>query len=287
MSMSMSMSMSMATAMGAAGNSGIPLGFGATPPELGYRQLTLQFPLGPMALPGFPQEILPPQNWTWDPRNWDADLYATLTVMEIGKGWQAIAFPPALLQWQNPTTSAAALTFVTGEIKYLQDLMRQDRERYLPEILAQHDGAPLYWISLMGLTRETKPNTLQLIHAAVKIGEMAVVYFKDQMKRPRASEICPGLVPPFGPPGHPAFPSGHATQGWLISRCLKYVAPDYWPQLKWLAKRVALNRERAGFHYPSDSQGGRHLAKELFSFLITTQPPRFWQTLQDAAAEWP
>jgi hypothetical protein len=273
----MSMSMSMSMSMMSAGGGGAPVGFGATPDDLGYRPLTLSFPLGPNAIPGFPLQPLPNSKWKWEDASWDPDLLAILCALEVPPAqWQAIVIDPTL-----------ADANYGGELGNLQDLMRQDRERYLTEILAQHDHAPLYWMSLLGITHRTKPNTVQVIHNAVKLGEMAVVHFKDVHKRPRPSQICPGLLPPFGPPGHPAFPSGHSTQGWLISNCLKKIVPEYWEQLKWLTKRVALNRERAGFHYRSDTRGGRDLAKKLIP-IIDGMPANshFQKILFAAKSEW-
>ena len=64
----------------------------------------------------------------------------------------------------------------------------------------------------------------------------------------------------------------------------------YKEQLKWLAKRVATNRERAGLHYPSDSLGGRFLAAEIFDTMLKINHNNlysiFYQALQDAKAEW-
>ena len=36
----------------------------------------------------------------------------------------------------------------------------------------------------------------------------------------RPSIICPGLTAPFGPPHHPAFPSGHSFLGHFIALLL-------------------------------------------------------------------
>ena len=75
----------------------------------------------------------------------------------------------------------------------------------------------------------------------------------------------------------------------LITLLLNYVAPDYQVQLNWLAERVAVNRERAGLHYPSDTLGGQHLANEVFQLLVNSLPAnsRFRTMLDDARQEWP
>ena len=129
---------------------------------------------------------------------------------------------------------------------------------------------------------------------AMRIGEMTAVYYKNKYLRVRASTIEPGLMPPFGPPGHPSFPSGHSTQGWLISYALGEATWSaslgqsiYKNQLEWLADRVATNRERAGLHYHSDSQAGQFLANAVFTLLKANNNnyyPLFAQALTDGSA---
>lgn len=175
--------------------------------------------------------------------------------------------------------------------------MENDRAAYLPEILAQHENAPFYWISQLGMTDGSKPKSMLLMQMAMRIGEMVAIYYKAKFQRVRPSAICPGLSPPFGPPGHPAFPSGHALQGWLITEALmeatrppKEKASIFKDQLKWLGKRVAVNRERAGLHYPSDSLAGRYLAEQIFDNLLKVNKDQkytiFYNALQDARKEW-
>jgi membrane-associated phospholipid phosphatase len=122
---------------------------------------------------------------------------------------------------------------------------------------------------MMGLTRSSKPATIRLSHVCLRIGEMVAIFYKEKYLRPRPNIICPALQPPLGPPGHPAFPSGHALQGWLLTKWLVAITTKdgssvYQKQLEWLATRVAENRERAGIHYPSDTIGGRHLAQVVY-----------------------
>ena len=169
----------------------------------------------------------------------------------------------------------------------------------MTEIVAQHDGAPEYWASLLGLDRKTRFWNLVLLHFALRVGELAVMYFKYAFMRPRPSALCPGLCLPFGPPAHPAFPSGHATQGRLMTLCLERALPEFLPNppygarqtaLRWLAERVALNRERGGFHYKSDSDAGQHLAEECFNRILTfvsaAAPSRIKSLFVNAKAEW-
>jgi len=141
------------------------------------------------------------------------------------------------------------------------------------------------------------------------ISNVAYMRWKSVFNRVRPSVLCPGLLPPFGPPAHPAFPSGHATLGHLAALLLLEIKPLYQrhgiftvpantpppPQLGkavsyaaaanpltgttpiespllWLADRVAKNRERLGVHYPSDSSAGRHLAAGIVKAMLHPLP---------------
>jgi membrane-associated PAP2 superfamily phosphatase len=92
---------------------------------------------------------------------------------------------------------------------------------------------------------------------------------------------------------HPSFPSGHALQSWLIARCLTKVIYDYKPHLKWLARRIAINRERAGLHYRSDTDAGYSIAKQLKdNFLFHDKWATDWnnttfkEIVRNARDEW-
>src|SRR5207244_5283216 len=98
---------------------------------------------------------------------------------------------------------------------------------------------------------------MRVLSFASRVGELVAMDSKLTYKRARPSQIAPGLMPPFGPPAHPAFPSGHATQSYLIAHCLAVVTRQGWPaafegfnlpesayreQLFWLAHRLSINR---------------------------------------------
>ena len=85
-------------------------------------------------------------------------------------------------------------------------------------------------------------------------------------------------MPPIDVPGHASYPSGHATESYLLAGILKEVMPaeasmqtdvndlDSTP-LRRLAQRVARNREVLGLHYPSDSKAGRYLGDQSVGLL--------------------
>jgi hypothetical protein len=136
------------------------------------------------------------------------------------------------------------------------------------------------------------PATRLLIRVAQRVGELAAMCLKHAFRVPRPHQLCPAIVPMLDPPATPSFPSGHALQAHLISRCLKDVrgenrlekvpaedragAPPGVPQterlLDELAARIAENREIAGLHYPYDSEGGRIAAEACYDML--TKPEK-------------
>ena len=139
----------------------------------------------------------------------------------LGYGWvEALD-----LAWQpnDPSSAAerdAAWNSILCEIQELQMLMQDDRDRYLAEIIEQADGLASYIIAFIDASQARYPWTIELINCGYAIGNVAYFYYKQQFKRVRASTLCPGLAPPFGPPAHPSFPSGHSFLGHFIALLL-------------------------------------------------------------------
>jgi len=218
-----------------------------------------------------------------------------------------------------------AFTVINGELDELVDLMRDDRMRYLEELSLQSGQIVPYFVHLMGMNPATKPWTMELMNCASSLGNLVKMQYKSHYRRVRASFLCPGLTPPWGPPQHPSFPSGHSTVAHLTALLLLSVkgiaqrfgiyetdnnrtvanvgrAPrigdmlseaygvDQRSPLLWMAWRIAKGRERLGVHYPSDSAAGRRLA-----FLVWEQcvfddnipVPALKTVLARAQAEWP
>jgi membrane-associated phospholipid phosphatase len=153
------------------------------------------------------------------PQLWQFDRPALLTdhwLDDWDLAWQP---DPALRAAGGaPWTTAKnnAWNRILGEIVELQQLMQDDRERYLAEIEMQADNGPDYVVAFIGANAVRFPWTLELIDCGIAIGNIAYSYYKAHFKRVRPSFLCPGLAPPFGPPGHPSFPSGHSFLGHLM-----------------------------------------------------------------------
>ena len=102
--------------------------------------------------------------------------------------------------------------------------------------------------------------------------------------RARPSQLEPRLAPTLDVPGHPAYPSGHATQMFLAAKALATVVRSHeiGEQLFAMAARVAENREWAGLHYASDTVAGERLAVAVFPQVEDS----FRESFQKAAREW-
>ncbi|MEJ5992120.1 phosphatase PAP2 family protein [Ramlibacter sp. PS3R-8] len=231
---------------------------------------------------------------------------------------------PGDLAWRPAT--AAGTAAIKAEIVQLQQLMTDDRERYLAEIEAQADGLADYMTAFIGADGVRHPWTIELINCGLAMTNVAYMRWKSLYKRVRPSVLCPALALPFGPPAHPAFPSGHSTAGHFIALLLleipgllkrfgKSVTDPVTLQtqtgmavvrkdldgtqpinapLLWLAARLAKNRERLGAHYASDSFAGRHLAATLWHTLLhetrankKIDCPSLDAVIVRAQAEWP
>jgi hypothetical protein len=102
--------------------------------------------------------------------------------------------------------------------------------------------------------------------------------FKVHYNRARPWNCCGDALSPLFPkghdlyPGHPAYPSGHSTQVHTVAFLLASCRPDWVGTVLQVAARVALNRELAGLHFPSDSASGRRLGAAFADAIEHAQP---------------
>ena len=73
-------------------------------------------------------------------------------------------------------------------------------------------------------------------------------------------------------PGHPSYPSGHSTQAHTVAGLFARRAPHLEKPLLDVAARIALNREIAGLHFPSDSAAGRFLGVAFADAIVDAAP---------------
>jgi hypothetical protein len=174
-----------------------------------------------------------------------------------------------------------------AEIRELIELIDY-RPGVMTEALMQRDDMLKYWCGVLMFGASSHPFTYDLMEIALRVGQLQAMHYKRMANRapgaregrgrPRPSQVSPALMPPIEVPGHASFPSGHATEAYLISFCLERVMPvavnrrydtgdPYSTALRRLAQRIARNREVLGLHYPSDSRAGLELAQGTFRIL--------------------
>jgi membrane-associated phospholipid phosphatase len=225
---------------------------------------------------------------TWRKRDWQARWAAWLIVAEYGAtDWQqAITLTPWPYDKQEE------------ELDALTKAAQDERADALGEIAAQnasYEDIMAYFFALLRITANSNPKMAQLLHVAGLVGILSSMHFKQNptkgtAPRARPSQLRPSLMPPVDIPGHPSFPSGHATQAMLMALCIEKGLPaaekEQWrPFLHTLAGRVARNREIAGLHFRSDTEGGFELAAKVFDKLSSACDS--FNKLADAAEkEW-
>jgi hypothetical protein len=175
--------------------------------------------------------IMAAREFGGQPDQWQfgrADLLANNWLERLDLAWQ----PDPRLNPQDPnpyagatpagwaTAKDAAFASILGEIEQLQMLMQDDRDRYMAEIIDQADGLAGYMTAFIDTNEARRPWTMELVNCGLAIGNIAYFYYKQQFGRVRPSTLCPGLAPPFGPPMHPSFTSGHSFLGHLIALLL-------------------------------------------------------------------
>ena len=175
--------------------------------------------------------------------------------------WRQIQIEPP----PGPIKSALELKrLLDMQTEKTKDGLCLERERRRPEIETEAVSETPYFNRL--LLFNSHPASYVLMQAMLQLGTIVVVHFKKRFLRVRPSQIEPRLRPMLGVPGHAAYPSGHATQYFLVAKALASVVRSHevGEQLFAIAQRVADNREWAGLHYPSDTEAGKFIATAIF-----------------------
>jgi hypothetical protein len=169
----------------------------------------------------------------------------------------------------------------------IEELVRliEYRPGVLSEALMQRDNMLDYWRAILSFSRNSHPATFELARAALKVAQFMAVRFKRKYDFPRPSQLSPALMPPIDPPGHASYPSGHATESYLLSAVMKLVMPkEAHAPLDRMAERVARNREVLGLHYPRDSMAGEVLAERALPFFLACKTVT--ALIKEAKKEW-
>ncbi len=129
-----------------------------------------------------------------------------------------------------------------------------------------------------------RPWTAALMDAGAKQLNPLLFKLKLRFDRVRPSILDPRLKPVMKVPGHPAYPSGHASQAFFIAYLLAELDPPNREVYLADAIGIAKRREIAGFHYPSDTAAGALLARQVLDLLLVQK--QFHGLLEKALEEW-
>lgn len=212
----------------------------------------------------------------FDRKDWDLDFRAELYKQEFfgSAGWAASARKPLIGRWTGSTTA---------ELKYLHELKELERSAHLGEIIREQQAPVMiaFWYDRLEIGPTSHPLTAELLHASIYLGGAVALCFKDSFNRVRPSVLAPDLSPPIPVPGAPSYPGGHAAQMYLMARTLAHLGPEKHDEIMSIAKNVAVNRERAGVNYPSDTEAGQELADRIFA-ILTSECEMFQSMLEKA-----
>ena len=95
-----------------------------------------------------------------------------------------------------------------------------------------------------------------------------IMYYKKLYNRARPVQVAPELLDAlFSTSAYtPAFPSGHAFQGYYAAKILSKWEPDRKKEWDEIAERVANIRIIGGIHYPSDIEFSKRLVENNFIY---------------------
>jgi len=221
------------------------------------------------------------------PRAWSTYHFSIVLLTEFVQAFTTGA-TSTLTGTLDTRLSNAYANWATEKADLLE--MIEFRSGVMAEALAQADGITRHFRGAFSYSKATHPNTVYLEQGALRVAQFVAMYYKNRYQRARPSQLWPELMPPIAVPGHASYPSGHATEAYMIAELLKEIAgatgvvPSTSDIAYRLANRIARNREVLGLHYPSDSDAGLQIATTTFTNFKTC--PTVARLITSAQAEW-
>ena len=140
-------------------------------------------------------------------------------------------------------------------IKKIQNKYKSSRQE---DIKKECDGE--YILSKFAPSTAERSTIIKLLNTYV---DPIIFNLKVKYDRVRPSIYDSSVDPTIEIPNHPSYPSGHATQAYSIGYYLSKLHPENKDKYMDIAESIAVNREIAGVHYPSDSAYGKLIAKTV------------------------
>ena len=147
--------------------------------------------------------------------HWSASLYALVVLADFVKQSEtrldgsgtSYTFDTIF----DPVTDKPDAATLQQDLDELFSLI-EFRPAVMSEALAQRNNISAYWRGAFLYGNASHPFTYDLTQAALRVGEFQAMFYKNMFNRPRASQLLPSLMPPVDVPGHPSYPSAHATE---------------------------------------------------------------------------
>ncbi len=213
-------------------------------------------------------------------QKWDSEIYSMIKDGTFFVGDPFVdgkEFPPP------PENLSLQTKREIEELKNLAMKIDEDKEK---EIFLEINTTTMkmgpYFYS--DFTESRKPYTKALFDLFMPEFFSILIKYKEKFDRVRPSFLDKDIVPSVGVPGHPSYPSGHASQTFLVAKMASELDPKNKEAYIQSAFRIGKNREIAGVHYESDSIAGRLLAEEYLKLLFEDE--RFLSALELAKQEW-
>jgi hypothetical protein len=137
------------------------------------------------------------------------------------------------------------------------------------EIRYQADDILSYFMKLASCSPDVRPETQFLLVLSLRIGAIVTRHYKRKFMRARPTQVMPWVDTVIPTPRHPAYPSGHAMQAYLMAKVVKTVSPTFEKMADRLADRIAMNRVLAGVHFPADGDASKTLVDLIWNCLLT------------------
>jgi acid phosphatase (class A) len=129
---------------------------------------------------------------------------------------------------------------------------------------------------------ETLPKTAELLARVQSDATYYIWAFKYRFNRPRPYELEP-RIERLETPNFPAYPSAHSANSWTAAFVFGELLPEHREVFERGAAELAFSREILGVHFPSDSESGRALARQIVDRMLAS--PEFRRELAAARDE--
>ncbi|MGJ8655841.1 MAG: phosphatase PAP2 family protein [Akkermansiaceae bacterium] len=217
-------------------------------------------------------------------QKWDGRYlgYTKEETRYLGKDWRTRFVLP------EPPANSSERT--RAELEYLKGLISERKAHkgaIVGEVVTQNFRWGKYTYGELIDGKKFK-HTSRLILATYKDLGVVCFVFKQKFDRVRPSVLAGKVGMKLGTvveiPGHPAYPSGHATGAFTLAYILQELDPENGEVYRADALRIARNREIGGLHYPSDTEAGRLLGRQIADSLMEDESYRVM--LEAARSEW-